>query len=41
MGMIPFLIGDIIKIGIAATITKAITPKQSYGKEIDTYNASP
>lgn len=35
MGMIPFLIGDIIKIGVAAAITQGITPKRSYAKEID------
>ena len=35
IGMIPFLIGDVIKIGIAAAITHGVTPKQSYGKEID------
>lgn len=35
IGMLPFLIGDLIKIGIAAALTKGITPKQSYGNEID------
>ncbi|MFH1100863.1 MAG: biotin transporter BioY [Methanobacteriota archaeon] len=35
MGMIPFLIGDIIKIGLAATIAHGLTPKQSYAKELD------
>ncbi|MBN1861965.1 MAG: biotin transporter BioY [Candidatus Thermoplasmatota archaeon] len=35
MGLIPFLIGDIIKIIIAAGIASSITPKQAYGKEVD------
>ena len=35
MGMIPFIIGDTIKIAIAAGIASSITPKQAYGKEVD------
>jgi biotin transport system substrate-specific component len=35
MGLIPFLVGDIIKIAIAATIAGSITPKQAYGREVD------
>ena len=35
MGMIPFLIGDVIKIGVVAAIAQGITPKQAYGNEID------
>jgi biotin transport system substrate-specific component len=35
MGFIPFIIGDTIKIAIAAGIASSITPKQGYGKEID------
>ena len=35
MGLIPFLVGDIIKIAIAAGIASGITPKQAYGAEID------
>ncbi len=31
MGTIPFITGDIIKIIIASTLAKAITPKQPYG----------
>jgi biotin transport system substrate-specific component len=35
MGLIPFIIGDTIKIALAAGIASGITPKRSYGKEID------
>jgi biotin transport system substrate-specific component len=35
MGLIPFLIGDTIKIAIAAGVASSITPKQAYGKEVD------
>jgi biotin transport system substrate-specific component len=35
MGLIPFIIGDTIKIAIAAGIAGSITPKQAYGKEVD------
>jgi biotin transport system substrate-specific component len=35
MGLIPFLVGDTIKIAIAAGIASSITPKQTYGKEVD------
>jgi biotin transport system substrate-specific component len=35
MGLIPFIIGDTIKIAIAAGIASGITPKQAYGKEVD------
>jgi biotin transport system substrate-specific component len=35
MGLIPFIIGDTIKIAIAAGLASSITPKQAYGKEID------
>jgi biotin transport system substrate-specific component len=35
MGLIPFLIGDTIKIAVAAGIASSITPKQAYGKEVD------
>ena len=35
MGFIPFILGDIFKIGGAAALTKAITPKKSFdGEEI-------
>jgi biotin transport system substrate-specific component len=35
IGLIPFIIGDTIKIAIAAGIASSIIPKQAYGKEID------
>ena len=35
MGLIPFIIGDTIKIAIAAGIASSITPKKAYGKEVD------
>jgi biotin transport system substrate-specific component len=35
MGLIPFIIGDTIKVVIAAGIASGITPKQAYGKEVD------
>jgi len=35
MGLIPFVVGDTVKIAIAAGIASGITPKQAYGKEID------
>ena len=35
MGMIPFIVGDVTKVVIAAAITKAITPKRAYNGEID------
>jgi biotin transport system substrate-specific component len=30
MGVLPFIVGDIIKIGGAAAIAKAITPKEPF-----------
>jgi len=30
MGVLPFVIGDIIKIGGAAALAKAVTPKDSF-----------
>jgi biotin transport system substrate-specific component len=33
MGLIPFVIGDLFKIGGAAALTKAITPKKAYNGE--------
>lgn len=36
MGLLPFIIGDIIKITGASALTKAITPKEAYGEEVDT-----
>jgi len=35
MAVIPFIVGDIIKAVAAASIAKAITPKRSYGREVD------
>jgi biotin transport system substrate-specific component len=35
LGAVPFLAGDAIKCVMAAMITRAITPKKSYGKEAD------
>jgi biotin transport system substrate-specific component len=32
MGLIPFLIGDLIKIGGAAALAKAVTPKESFNE---------
>jgi biotin transport system substrate-specific component len=36
MAVLPFIVVDIIKAGIAAGIASGITPKNAYGKEIDT-----
>lgn len=38
MGAIPFMIGDLFKIGGAAALTKVITPKEAYTKESDSGN---
>ena len=35
LGMIPFIVGDIIKTVAAAAVAKGITPKRAYGREID------
>jgi biotin transport system substrate-specific component len=35
IAVIPFIIGDIIKAVVAAFLTKAISPKRSYGREVD------
>lgn len=32
MGLLPFLIGDLIKIGGAAALSKAVTPKESFNE---------
>jgi biotin transport system substrate-specific component len=37
MGLIPFIIGDTIKIAIAAGVATSIIPKQGYGSEIDAF----
>ena len=35
IAVLPFIVGDIIKAIAAASIAKAITPKRSYGQEVD------
>lgn len=35
MGLLPFVFGDLIKIAIAAGLTKAITPKEPFAHEVD------
>jgi len=35
IAVVPFIVGDIIKAVVAASIAKAITPKRSYGQEVD------
>jgi len=35
IAVLPFIVGDIIKAVAAASIAKAITPKRSYGREVD------
>lgn len=37
MGSIPFIVGDIIKVVIAAIVAKGIIPKESFNKEITEY----
>lgn len=39
MGVAPFVIGDLVKIWGAATVTKAITPKQAFNGEVDVERA--
>ncbi len=38
MGVIPFIIGDLVKIAGAAGLTKVITPKEPFGPEVDFKN---
>jgi biotin transport system substrate-specific component len=33
MGAVPFILGDLLKVGLASGISLGITPKQSYGAE--------
>jgi len=40
LGLLPFLIGDLVKIGGAAAFTKAITPKKPFNEEVD-FNGTP
>lgn len=35
VGLVPFLVGDTMKIAVAAGIASGITPKQAYAKETD------
>jgi biotin transport system substrate-specific component len=35
MGMLPFIVGDVIKAALAAAIVRGITPKSAYGRETD------
>ena len=35
IGAIPFIVGDVTKVVVAAAITKAITPKRAYNGEMD------
>ena len=35
MGTIPFVIGDITKIVVAAALASTITPKEAYNSEVD------
>ena len=35
IGMIPFIVGDLIKVVTAAAITKGITPKRAFNGEVD------
>jgi len=37
IGTLPFIVGDIIKITVAAALAKAITPKESYNGEVDVH----
>jgi biotin transport system substrate-specific component len=34
-GTIPFIVGDLIKIGMAAALVKGVTPKRAYNGEVD------
>lgn len=40
MGVLPFIIGDLMKIGGASALTKVITPKKSFGEEMDIKEAA-
>ena len=40
MGVLPFLIGDLIKIGGIAALTKVVTPKEAFGEEVDIKEAA-
>jgi len=35
MGLLPFILGDIIKAVLAAAVTRGITPKKAYNGEVD------
>jgi biotin transport system substrate-specific component len=38
IGMVPYIVADLIKAAIAASIANAITPKKAYGNEVDVVN---
>lgn len=40
MGLLPFIAGDLVKITGAAALTRAITPKEPYGEEVDIEKAA-
>jgi biotin transport system substrate-specific component len=35
MGLVPFLAGDVTKAVVAAAIARGVTPKRTYGREVD------
>lgn len=35
VGVIPYVAGDLVKVGVAATVATGVTPKQSYNGEVD------
>jgi biotin transport system substrate-specific component len=35
MGLVPFIAGDVTKAVIAAAVARGVTPKRSYGREVD------
>lgn len=35
LGAVPFIVGDVTKVVIAALIARAVTPKTAYGREVD------
>ena len=35
VGIIPFIVGDLLKIVAASAVAKGITPKNAYGREVD------
>ncbi len=35
IGLLPFIIGDVVKAVAAATVVRGVTPKRAFGKEVD------